>query len=65
MRTPPNPLGFELPPRRGRALKHRRVAVAHLITTVALALSIAVAATAVSFGIARAGAIAPWHATDR
>ena len=37
--------------------KHRSIALVELITTVALALSTAVAATAVSIGMARADAI--------
>jgi hypothetical protein len=53
------PVGFELPERRERVRKHRRATFAHLITTAALVFSIVVAATAVSYGIARAGAAAP------
>jgi hypothetical protein len=42
------------PPRSVRTRGHRCTAVAQLITSVALALSIVVSATAVSIGIARA-----------
>jgi hypothetical protein len=45
--------GFAPPPS-VRTRSHRSTAVAQLITSVALVLSIAVAATAVSVGIARA-----------
>jgi hypothetical protein len=58
------PVGFELPERRERVRKHRRIAVAHLITTAALVVSILVAATAVSFGIARAGTLTANAAGD-
>jgi hypothetical protein len=46
-------VGFEQPSRRMRSLL-QRIACAELIMTVALVLSIAVAATAVSIGMARA-----------
>ena len=46
-------MGFA-PPRGVRTGSRRRTAVAQLITSVALVVSIAVAATAVSMGIARA-----------
>lgn len=49
-------VGFEHPVRRERVLTHRRLALAQLIATVALVFSILIAATAVSFGIARADA---------
>ncbi len=47
-------VGFRRPVRHARPLTPRKVAFANLIMTVALVMSIAVAATAVSFGIARA-----------
>jgi hypothetical protein len=47
-------VGFRRPMRHARPLTPRKVAFAHLITTVALVLSIAVAATAVTFNMARA-----------
>lgn len=49
-------LGFQEPARRAFPLTPRKIACAELIMTVALVLSIAVAATAVSIGIARAEA---------
>jgi hypothetical protein len=53
--------GFEQPSAHTSATKHRSIAFVELITTAALALSTAVAVTAVSIGIARAdvtGAVA-------
>jgi hypothetical protein len=47
-------IGFQHPNAARRRLALRNVAFAELITTLALVLSIAVAATAVSIGIARA-----------
>jgi hypothetical protein len=47
-------VGFRRPVRHARPLTPRKVAFAHLIMTVGLVMSIAVAATAVSIGIARA-----------
>jgi hypothetical protein len=52
----------ETPPSRGQ--KHRSIACVELITTFALALSTAVAATAVSIGIARAEVIDAAAKTD-
>lgn len=48
-------VGFRRPLRHARPLTPRKIAFAHLITTIALVMSIAVAATAVTFNIARAG----------
>jgi hypothetical protein len=45
-------IGFRRPVRHARPLTPRKIAFAELIMTVALVLSIAVAATAVSIGIA-------------
>jgi len=54
--------GFQHPARDARPLTRRNVAFAQLLMTVALVVSIAVAATAVSIGIARANnAIAQTH----
>ena len=47
--------GFQPPAGRKRPLTRRHVAFAQLLMTAALVVSIAVAATAVSIGIARAG----------
>jgi hypothetical protein len=47
-------VGFGRPLRHERPLTPRKIAFARLITTVALVMSIAVAATAVTFNIARA-----------
>ncbi len=49
--------GTEQEARRASAPKHRSIACVELITTAALALSTAVAVTAVSIGIARADVI--------
>ncbi|MGA9562437.1 MAG: hypothetical protein WBR32_15485 [Pseudolabrys sp.] len=46
--------GFTPPPNRLLGSEHRTVAVAELVTSLALALSTIIAATAVSAGIARA-----------
>jgi hypothetical protein len=51
-------LGFQHPMRRDRELKKRGNTFAGLITGIALLFSIVVAVTAVSIGIARAGALA-------
>ncbi len=56
--------GFQHPMRRDRVLKKRGHAFAGLITSIALLLSIVVAATAVSIGIARAGALATVAQSD-
>jgi hypothetical protein len=50
-------VGFRRPDGRSRPLTRRNAAFAQLIATVTLMLSIAVAATAVSIGIARADTI--------
>jgi hypothetical protein len=50
-------VGFRRPARQARPLTPRKAAFAQLIATGALVLSIAVAATAVSIGIARADTI--------
>lgn len=50
-------IGFQHPNAARRRLALRSIAFAELITTLALVLSIAVAATAVSIGIARADAL--------
>jgi hypothetical protein len=47
-------MGFQHPQRKARPLTMRKIAFAELLMTVTLVLSIAIAATAVSFGIARA-----------
>ena len=51
-------VGFQHPMRRDRALQKRGNTFAGLITSIALLFSIVVAVTAVSIGIARAGALA-------
>lgn len=48
-------IGFEPPFRKARPLTKRKIAIAHLVMTAALVLGIVIAATAVSFGMARAG----------
>ena len=48
------PTGIKHEARHGPAPRHRSIALVELITTVALALSTAVAVTAVSIGMARA-----------
>jgi hypothetical protein len=57
----PRPLtgrtGIKHEARHGPAPRHRSIALVELITTVALALSTAVAVTAVSIGIARADVV--------
>jgi len=50
-------VGFSHPIQRERARKRRNRAFAELITTAALVVSLAVAVTAVSIGIARAGTL--------
>ena len=55
MTTSIDRVGFQTPG--SRAQKKRRLAFAELIMSAALVLCIAVAATAVSIGIARAGAL--------
>lgn len=49
--------GFEQEVRQARLRNHRSFALIELITTAGLALSTAVAVTAVSLGIARAGVV--------
>ena len=56
--------GFQHPMRRDRVLKKRGNVFAGLITSIALLLSIAVAITAVSIGIARANPLAIATETD-
>ena len=56
--------GFQHPMRRDRVLKKRGNVFAGLITSIALLLSIAVAVTAVSIGIARAGTFATMAESD-
>lgn len=58
-------IGFQHPVRSRRPLTTRKVAFAELIMTTALVLSIAVAATAVGIGIARADVIGPFAGTER
>jgi hypothetical protein len=59
MRDDPNDkIGFHQA-RRARPVTRRKLAFAELITTAALALSIAIAAIAVSMEIARADGLAP------
>ena len=57
----PRPLigrtGIKHEARHGAAPRHRSIALVELITTVALALSTAVAVTAVSIGMARADVV--------
>ena len=50
-------VGFRRPMGHARPLTPRKVVLAELITTIALMISIAVAATAVSIGVARADTI--------
>ena len=57
-------VGFREPVRRARPLTPRKIAFAELLMTVALIVSIAVAATAVSFGIARADGLQSFTAQD-
>ena len=52
-------VGFRAPHRHALPLTRRKTACAQLIATLALVLSIAVAATAVSIGIARADSMVP------
>jgi hypothetical protein len=55
METAMKGIGFTPPIPRARARKRRHRAVVELVTAAALVVSLAVAVTAVSFGIARAG----------
>ena len=48
-------IGFHHPNRNARPLTKRKIALAHLLMTAALVICIIVAATAVTFGMARAG----------
>lgn len=57
MTTRSEPVGFQPPAR--RAQNRRRLVFAELITFAVLVFSLAVAATAVSIGIARAESLAP------
>lgn len=47
-------IGFQHPNRNARPLTKRKLALAHLLMTAALVICIMVAATAVTFGMARA-----------
>jgi hypothetical protein len=49
-------IGFHHPNRNARPLTKRKIALAHLLMTAALVICIVVAATAVTFGMARAAA---------
>jgi hypothetical protein len=49
-------IGFQHPVRNARPLTKRKIAIAHLVMTAALVICIVIAATAVTFGMARAGA---------
>jgi len=48
-------IGFQHPNRNARPLTKRKLALAHLLMTAVLVICIVVAATAVTFGMARAG----------
>ena len=55
-------IGFQHPVRNARPLTKRKIAIAQLVMTAALVIGIVIAATAVTFGMARAdtlNAIAP------
>ena len=64
----PSPLtgrtGIKHEARHGAAPRHRSIALVELITTVALALSTAVAVTAVSIGMARADVVGAMTSGD-
>jgi hypothetical protein len=47
-------IGFHHPVRNARPLTKRKIAIAHLVMVAGLVIGIAVAATAVTFGMARA-----------
>jgi hypothetical protein len=47
-------IGFHHPSRNARPLTKRKIALAHLLMTAALVIGIVIAATAVTFGMARA-----------
>lgn len=47
-------IGFQHPHRNARPLTTRKIAMAHLLMTAVLVICIVVAATAVTFGMARA-----------
>ena len=47
-------IGFHQPHRNARPLTKRKIALAHLLMTAVLVIGIVVAATAVTFGMARA-----------
>jgi hypothetical protein len=49
-------IGFHHPVRNARPLTKRKIAIAHLLMTAALVIGIVIAATAVTFGMARAHA---------
>ena len=47
-------IGFQRPVRNARPLTKRKIAIAHLVMTALLVICIVIAATAVTFGMARA-----------
>ncbi|MET0867634.1 MAG: hypothetical protein ABWY35_05995 [Pseudorhodoplanes sp.] len=47
-------IGFQHPVRNARPLTKRKIAIAHLVMTALLVICIVIAATAVTFGMARA-----------
>ena len=47
-------IGFQHPVRNARPLTKRKIAIAHLVMTAVLVICIVIAATAVTFGMARA-----------
>jgi hypothetical protein len=49
-------IGFQHPVRNARPLTKRKIAIAHLVMTALLVICIVIAATAVTFGMARADA---------
>lgn len=57
-------VGFRRPMGHARPLTPRKVMFAELITTIALVMSIAVAVTAVSIGVARADTIIDTHSYE-
>ena len=50
-------IGFQHPVRNARPLTKRKIALAHPLMTAALVIGIVVAATAVTFGMARAASL--------
>lgn len=51
-------IGFQHPVRNARPLTKRKIAIAHLVMTAVLVICIVIAATAVTFGMARADTLA-------